>query len=81
MRLGVPQYEQGPIGPAAFMRNITLTGGASPARAYIEQLLPDILDGTIAPGRVFDKTFALEQTPDAYRAMADRQVLKSLITP
>ena len=29
-----------------FMRNITLTGGASPARAYIEELLPDVLDGT-----------------------------------
>lgn len=80
-RLGVPQYEQGPIGPAAFMRNITLTGGASPARAYIEQLLPDVLDGTIAPGRVFDQTFTLDQTPDAYQAMADRQVLKALIRP
>ncbi|MFJ2021832.1 zinc-binding dehydrogenase [Streptomyces nodosus] len=80
-RLGVPQYEEGPIGPSVFMRNITLTGGASPARAYIEQLLPDVLDGTIAPGRVFDRTYTLDQTPDAYRAMADRQVLKALIRP
>ncbi|QYA98297.1 alcohol dehydrogenase catalytic domain-containing protein [Streptomyces anulatus] len=80
-RLGVPQYEQGPIGPALFMRNITLTGGASPARAYVEQLLPDVLDGTITPGRVFDQTFSLDQTPDAYQAMADRQVLKALIRP
>ncbi|MFD7447183.1 alcohol dehydrogenase catalytic domain-containing protein [Streptomyces sp. NPDC059909] len=80
-RLGVPQYEQGPIGPAEFMRNITLTGGASPARAYIEQLLPDVLDGTLTPGRVFDQEFTFDQTPDAYRAMADRQVLKALITP
>ena len=77
----MPQYEQGPIGPAEFMRNITLTGGASPARAYIEQLLPDVLDGTIAPGRVFDREFPLAQVPDAYRAMADRQVLKALIRP
>ena len=80
-RLGVPQYEQGPIGPAEFMRNITLTGGAGPARAYIGQLLPDVLDGTIAPGHVFDQEFALDRTPDAYRAMADRQVLKALIRP
>ncbi|MFI1978872.1 zinc-binding dehydrogenase [Streptomyces wedmorensis] len=80
-RLGVPQYEQGPIGPAEFMRNITLTGGASPARAYIEQLLPDVLDGTITPGRVFDQAFPLDRTPDAYRVMADRQVLKALIRP
>ncbi|MET8811615.1 alcohol dehydrogenase catalytic domain-containing protein [Streptomyces sp. NPDC004549] len=80
-RLGVPQYEQGPIGPVEFMRNITLTGGASPARAYIERLLPDVLDGTIDPGRVFDRTFSLDRTPDAYRAMADRQVLKALVRP
>ncbi|MFI6404805.1 zinc-binding dehydrogenase [Streptomyces sp. NPDC050548] len=80
-RLGFPQYEEGPIGPAPFMRNITLTGGASPARAYIEELLPEVLDGTITPGRVFDRTFPLDQTPAAYRAMADREVLKALITP
>ncbi|MFG2670611.1 zinc-binding dehydrogenase [Streptomyces sp. NPDC048445] len=80
-RLGVPQYEEGPTGPAVFMRNITLTGGASPARAYIEQLLPDVLSGAIAPGRVFDQTFSLDRTPVAYRAMADRQVLKALIRP
>ncbi|MER6442641.1 MULTISPECIES: alcohol dehydrogenase catalytic domain-containing protein [unclassified Streptomyces] len=80
-RLGVPQYEQGPVGPAEFMRNITLTGGASPARAYIGHLLPDVLDGTIEPGRVFDRAFPLDQVPDAYRAMADRQVLKALVRP
>jgi threonine dehydrogenase-like Zn-dependent dehydrogenase len=30
-RLGVPQYQEGPIGPAMLLRNITLTGGAAPA--------------------------------------------------
>ncbi|GHF26712.1 alcohol dehydrogenase catalytic domain-containing protein [Streptomyces griseoluteus] len=80
-RLGVPQYEQGPLGRTEFRRNITLTGGASPARAYIEHLLPDVLDGTIDPGRVFDRRFALDQAPDAYRAMAERRVLKALIHP
>ncbi|MFI0787132.1 zinc-binding dehydrogenase [Streptomyces lydicus] len=79
-RLGVPQYEEGPVGPSMIMRNLTLTGGASPARAYIDELLPDILDGTIEPGRVFDKSFSLDRTPDAYRAMADRRVLKALLT-
>ncbi|MFF5442255.1 zinc-binding dehydrogenase [Streptomyces achromogenes] len=80
-RLGVPQYEQGPFGPAEFLRNVTLTGGAAPARAYIGQLLPDVLDGTIDPGRVFDRCFTLDQIPDAYRAMDCRQVLKALIRP
>ncbi|MER7976501.1 alcohol dehydrogenase catalytic domain-containing protein [Streptomyces sp. NPDC095817] len=79
-RLGVPQYEEGPVGAAMIMRNITLTGGASPARAYIEELMPDILDGTITPGRVFGPSFSIDQIPDAYRTMNDRQVLKALIT-
>ncbi|MEU5241934.1 zinc-binding dehydrogenase [Streptomyces lydicus] len=79
-RLGVPQYEEGPVGPSMIMRNLTLTGGASPSRAYIDELLPDILDGTIEPGRVFDRSFSVDRTPDAYQAMADRRVLKALIT-
>ncbi|ARH93879.1 alcohol dehydrogenase catalytic domain-containing protein [Streptomyces lydicus] len=79
-RLGVPQYEEGPVGPSMIMRNLTLTGGASPSRAYIDELLPDILDGTIEPGRVFDQSFSVDRTPDAYQAMADRRVLKALIT-
>jgi threonine dehydrogenase-like Zn-dependent dehydrogenase len=78
-RLGVPRYEQGPIGLSMVLRNITLTGGAAPARAYIPQLLPDVIDGTLSPGAVFDRTSALHQTPDAYRAMASRQALKALI--
>ncbi len=61
--------------------SITLTGGAGPARACIEQLLPDVLDGTIAPGRVLDREFPLDRTPDSCRAMADRQVLKALVRP
>jgi threonine dehydrogenase-like Zn-dependent dehydrogenase len=80
-RLGVPQYTDGPIGFEMIMRNITLTGGASPARAYIDELMPDILNGTIDPGRVFDRTVGLDDTPGAYRAMADRQALKVLIRP
>lgn len=46
------------------MRNITLTGGVAPARAYIEELMPDVLDGAIHPGKVFDRTVALDEAPD-----------------
>jgi hypothetical protein len=56
-------------------------GPLDPGGCQIEQLLPDVLDGTIAPGRVLDRTFTLDRTPDAYRAMAGRQVLKALIRP
>jgi hypothetical protein len=51
------------------------------ARACIEELLPDVLEGRIQPGRVFDRTICLDEVPDGYRAMADRQALKVLIQP
>jgi threonine dehydrogenase-like Zn-dependent dehydrogenase len=80
-RVGAPQYAEVPVDFRVFMRNVTLTGGVAPARAYIEELLPDVLDGTIEPGRVFDHTVSLEEAPDGYRAMADRTALKVLIHP
>jgi threonine dehydrogenase-like Zn-dependent dehydrogenase len=80
-RVGAPQYAEVPMDFGTFMRNITLTGGVAPARAYIEELLPDVLDGTVEPGRVFDRTVDLEGVPDGYRAMASREALKVLIRP
>ena len=80
-RVGAPQYAEVPMDFATFMSNITLTGGVAPARAYIEELLPGVLDGSLQPGRVFDRTISLDQTPEGYRAMADRQALKVLIRP
>jgi threonine dehydrogenase-like Zn-dependent dehydrogenase len=79
-RVGVPQYEEAPVGfGSLFGRNITLTGGPAPARAYIERLMPDVLDGVVNPGKVFDRTVSLEEAPAAYDAMDTRQALKVLI--
>ena len=80
-RVGLPQYEDGPIGVGVFRRNVTVTGGVAPARHYIPELLPDVLDGKYQPGRVFDRTIDVEGVPDGYRAMADREALKVLIKP
>ena len=80
-RVGLPQYAEGPIGFDIVRRNITLTGGIAPARAYIEELLPDVLDGRVEPGKVFDRTVGLENVPAGYRAMAERRALKVLIQP
>jgi threonine dehydrogenase-like Zn-dependent dehydrogenase len=81
-RVGVPQYEEAGVGmESLFLRNITLTGGPAPARAYIEELLPDVLEGRVEPGRVFDRTVGLDEVPDGYRAMADRTALKVLVRP
>jgi threonine dehydrogenase-like Zn-dependent dehydrogenase len=78
-RVGAPQYPDVPADFGVFLRNITLTGGVAPARAYIEELLPDVLEGRVKPGKVFDRTVGLDEVPDGYRAMADRSALKVLI--
>ncbi|GAB3117603.1 zinc-dependent alcohol dehydrogenase family protein [Janibacter alkaliphilus] len=81
-RVGVPQYEEAPVGfGSLFGGNITLTGGPAPVRAYTEQLLPAVLDGTVDPGRVFDRTVGLEETAEAYRLMDDREALKVALRP
>ncbi|MFC9454493.1 zinc-binding dehydrogenase [Streptomyces sp. NPDC056983] len=78
-RVGAPQYPEAPFGFPEFMRNITLTGGVAPARAYMEELMPHILDGSIRPGRVFDRTVGLEDIAEGYRLMNDREALKTLV--
>lgn len=81
-RVGVPQYEDAQIGfGSLFGPNITLTGGPAPVRAYIEELMPAILDGTVEPGRVFDRTLGLDEVAEGYRAMDHREALKVLLTP
>ena len=56
-----------------------VSGGPAPARAYIEELLPDILEGRIEPGRVFDRVVSLDEVPDGYRAMNERDAIKIMI--
>ncbi|HYJ50651.1 MAG TPA: zinc-binding dehydrogenase, partial [Microbacterium sp.] len=80
-RVGAPQYEQVPMGFPSLMRNVTLTGGVAPARHYIEELLPEVLDGTIQPGRMFDATVSLDDIASGYRDMADRRALKVMVRP
>ena len=80
-RVGVPQEQTIPGSEPAFYNNVTVGGGPAPVRAYIEDLLPDILAGNIEPGRVFDRTVGLDGVPDGYRAMNDREAIKVMVTP
>src|SRR2546430_16732109 len=52
-RAGVPQDETMPASRPAFYNNVTVSGGPAPVRAYIEELLPDVLGCTIEPRRAF----------------------------
>jgi len=75
--VGVP-HGQVPF-TETFFRNIGWRGGPAPARIYIPELLGDVLDGTIDPGRVFDYETDLDHIADAYQAMDERRAIKSLI--
>lgn len=79
-RVGVPQYDDAPVGFASlFGKNATLTGGPATIRAYLEAALPQVIDGTINPGKVFDRELPLSEIAEAYRLMDSREALKVLI--
>lgn len=78
-RVGVPQDESMPAAMPTFFRNVTISGGPAPARAYMDELLPDVLEGRIQPGKVFDFAGDITKVPDGYRAMDDRKAIKAII--
>jgi len=80
-RVGLPQHEEIPTTLKTFFDNVTISGGPAPARAYIEELLPDVLEGRIEPGRVFDRVTDLDGVPDGYRAMNEREAIKVMVKP
>lgn len=81
-RVGVPQYEEAPVGfGSLFGKNAQLAGGPAPVRAYLEPAIEDVLAGRIDPGRVFDAEVSLDQVAGAYQAMDDRTQLKVVVRP
>lgn len=80
-RVGVPHYGPQDVSGAVFYHNIAISGGPAPVRAYISELLPDILEGRIEPGRVFDRCIGLDDVPQGYHAMDQREALKVMIRP
>jgi len=81
-RVGVPQYENAPVGfGSLFGKNATLTGGPAPVRAYLEAAIGQVLAGEIDPGRVFDRELPLDETAEAYRLMDSREALKVALRP
>ncbi len=80
-RVGVPQDAAMLGSQTAFYHNVTVGGGPAPVRAYIPELLPDILEGRIQPGRVFDRVVELDGVPGGYRDMNDRKALKVMVRP
>ncbi|MCU1598881.1 MAG: hypothetical protein QOK08_312 [Actinomycetota bacterium] len=64
-----------------FGRNVGVNGGVAPVRNYIHELLAEVLDHRINPGRVFDLTLPLSEVAEAYAAMDERRATKVLLRP
>ena len=78
-RVGVPHYEVIKGAQQMFYNNVSVAGGPAPTRAYIDELLPDVMEGRIEPGRVFDRTVDLDGVANGYRAMNEREAIKVMI--
>ena len=76
--VGVPHGVELPV-PEMFFRNKGVRGGSAPARAYIPELLDDVLEGRIDPGAVLDFETDLEGIAEAYAAMDERRAIKSMV--
>lgn len=78
-RVGLPHGKK--IDPAqSFYRDVSLAGGPASVTTYDKNLLLNaVLKGEINPGKVFTKTFSLDQINAAYKAMAERKAIKSYI--
>jgi threonine dehydrogenase-like Zn-dependent dehydrogenase len=62
-------------------RNVRLIGGVAPVRAYIPELLEDVLAGRLDPSPVIDATVGLEEIGEGYAAMDERRAVKVLVRP
>jgi len=78
--VGVPHGVELPL-RTMFERNLGLRGGIAPVRRYLPDLLALVQDRAIDPGRVFDLTLPLEESPEGYRAMDERRAIKVMLRP
>jgi hypothetical protein len=64
-----------------FSENIALRGGVAPVRAYIPELLAEVLAGKLDPAPVLDLTVTLDGVPAGYAAMDGRTAIKVMVRP
>jgi threonine dehydrogenase-like Zn-dependent dehydrogenase len=78
--VGVPHGVELPV-RRMFQKNVGLAGGMAPVRRYLPDLLDRVLSGAIDPGKVFDLTLPMSESPEGYRAMDERRAIKVLLQP
>jgi hypothetical protein len=64
-----------------FSQNVALRGGVAPVRAYVAELMADVLAGKLDASAVFDREVDLAGVPAGYAAMDAREAIKVLVRP
>jgi len=77
--VGVPHVESPEFVEQLFVRNASFTGGPAPVRAYAEELMADVLQGTLDPSPIFTETVDLDGVPEGYEAMDERAAVKVMV--
>jgi len=77
--VGLPHGVELPI-LDMFRRNVSVSGGIAPVRAYLPELLTEVWDGRLDPSPVFDLSLPLDRAAEAYAAMDERRAVKTLLT-
>ncbi|MDO9398116.1 MAG: zinc-binding dehydrogenase, partial [Herbiconiux sp.] len=75
--VGMPHGVEFPL-DIAFRNNVGLGGGLAPVRAYLPELLAEVLDGSLRPGAVFDLEVPFENLAEGYAAMDERRAVKAM---
>lgn len=76
--VGVPHFEHVDF-RSLFRRNVALRGGVAPVRAYLPELLSDVLAGRLDPSPVLDLQVGLDDVPEGYAAMDTRRATKTFV--
>lgn len=66
-------------GQQLFFRQQRMLGGPAPVRRFLPDLMNRVLEGRIAPGRVFDLTLPIADVAVGYKAMDERRAIKTLL--
>jgi len=77
--VGVPQLVDSLDIHDMFGRNLGVRGGVAPVRAYLPELLADVVAGTLDPSPVLDLIVDLDGVPDGYAAMDARRAIKVMV--
>ncbi len=68
-------------GEELFYSHVHLHGGPAPVRRFLPDLINQIWNRQIDPGKVFDLDIPLAEVADGYRAMDERRAIKTLLRP